>query len=178
MITHIRIILAASCFIASGCAEIHRQADTAKLKATTTQEVIVFRDGTFTIRGKPHRFPFYLADLSATLGPPDRTTHLENVLSTWDRVGIVAYEKKPGDPISAISITFAERDYDFSPSVPFSGTLQYHDVQLTRNSERDDLTAAGLIQDDVLPFLHVADDGDFRIIAEYDRGLVEFAINE
>jgi len=170
--------IAATILLATSCDATPLQNNNVAAQAIIANDsTIVFADGTLTILGTKHRFPFLVANLNETLGPPDRVTRLENCVSTWDKFGIVAYERNPGDPINAISISFGHRDYDFSPKTPFSGMVEYRGFGLSRNSTRRDLIQAGLIQDELLPFLHVADDGEFKIIAEFDDGLVDFSIN-
>jgi hypothetical protein len=138
---------------------------------------IGFSRGKLTINEVEHRFPLELKDLTEIMGPPDRTTHLENVLSTWDESGIVAYEATAGGPIICLSVSFVHRDYEFAPAKNYFGGLEYEGVALSSDSSPADLIKSGLVQDDVLPFIYSAIQGELEIIVNYDNGLVAFSIN-
>ena len=139
---------------------------------------IVFKDRQLILRGKTLLFPFRLAELVAILGPCDRQWKRENILSTWDQAGIVVYEEFPNAPVISLSLSFQAKDHPFSPTCPFSGTIRFGGVELSAQSICEDLIAAGLQQDGLLPFLYIADIDELEIIAEYRDGLTDFSINK
>lgn len=173
---YLRMMLLVGVLLVLGCSNPSSPDPPSEPTADEKENLIAFSDGEFTIAGVSHKIPFLLADLIKTIGPPDRTTHLENVLSTWDKLGIVIFEYDVGEPVDSISVFFRHHDFDFSPEQPFPGTLRFNGVDLHRNSTIADLEAAGLEQDDEIPSLFTLSDQNFTTMVEFNKHLIEFSI--
>lgn len=172
------IITMAFVFLVSfGCGQNKKSLQSNKEDDDTKECVMSFSDGEFVIDGNAHKTPFTLAELVESIGPPDRTAHLANILHTWDRLGIVVYEEGEGAPIGEIRISFQNDMYDFSPKIPFAGTLNYKDIAFNGKSTSADLEAAGLEVDDFSDSSYSVEDGGYTIIADVENGLVSFSIN-
>ena len=170
-----RLFTLAILLLLSGC-DASRQNRPGPVTQYDASETITLKADGISLLGHDLAFPFTVSEMEAIIGPPDRVAQLANNLSTWDDVGIVAYEESPGEPVHSVEISFCQREYDFSPSHGFGGIVLYNDVAISGDSTRDELVSAGLTRDDTLGFLHTAQEGDFEIIATYENGVVGISI--
>ncbi|TWT65010.1 DUF7738 domain-containing protein [Allorhodopirellula solitaria] len=156
-----------------GCNASHQSEPVTGTQSTAGDAITLSADG-IDLLGTSLNFPFTVSEIAKVIGPPDRVSRLANHVSTWDGFGLVVLEESPGDPIVEMDICFHDEDeLDFSPKHGFDGIVRYNSVDISSDSKRMDLVSAGFIQDEMLESLYRAEDGDLKMWAEYDNGLVE-----
>jgi hypothetical protein len=64
-----------------------------------------------------------LSEYVAALGKPSRSTSLQNVIHTYDELGISLYQPLGSEEIISIALDFVQQSYAFSPKSPFRGTM-------------------------------------------------------
>ncbi len=158
-----------------GCgrpASIPAQQQSQSTEASALANQIKFEDSTLTLNGVALQFPCLVEDLRKALGPPDRTTKLIFTISTWDKLGIIAYEGTVGSPVSAIKIYFQKSDDKYCPNATFDGTFEYGGKKLDRKSTKEDLIAAGLAPDNIISHFYSDERGERSVIADYEHAVL------
>lgn len=82
---------------------------------------IEVRAGGVYIQGKPVTKNTTLSDYEAILGKPDRTTRLKNTIYTYDKLGLLLYQKPGQNSILSISLDLIKSNHKFSPNRSFQG---------------------------------------------------------
>jgi hypothetical protein len=85
--------------------------------------VVEVRQGAVLIGGNRVSTATTLTEYHRILGKPDRTTRLKNNIYTYDKLGILLYQRPGEETISAISLDFVKWNYDFSPKNSFQGAF-------------------------------------------------------
>lgn len=108
----------------------------------------ILKDGV-ALNNKQARLPVSYATLVKMIGKPSRTKKGENLIHTWDELGILAYQQPSSKQISEIHFCFKpDSSLSFSPKKPFS-ELAMNGATLTADSSSDDVSAAGFKKGDV-----------------------------
>jgi len=108
----------------------------------------ILQDGV-TLNNKQARFPVSYATLVKMVGKPSRTKKGENLIHTWDELGILAYQQPSSKQVSEIHFCFKpDSSLSFSPKKPFA-ELVMNGTTLTADSTSDDVLAAGFKKGDV-----------------------------
>lgn len=140
----------------------------------------ILKDGV-ALNNKQTRFPVSYATVVKMLGKPSRTKKGENLIHTWDELGILAYQQPSSKQISEIHFCFKpDSSLSFSPKMPFS-ELAMNGATLTADSSSDDVSAAGFKKGDV--FMQAAAGSvkalctfnDFAVPGRREAGLVNIS---
>ncbi len=141
--------------------------------------------------------PTNLNKISSILGDPTRKkiqTQFEiskakkkfgaapNNIFTYDNSGILLYQGVNKKEINSFSIFFEKQDYDFSPSVPFSGTLKLYDAIIDKNTSLTELKKISKIEVSESTFnVNIATSDNYALTFEFNEAndksrLVGFSI--
>lgn len=165
------LIVAAVCCI--GCGDDSGSAPKELQPAARKGSEVIFVGGVLTVDGVDFEFPCKLQKLTDVLGAPDRTSELANTIYTWDDLGFLAYCRPKQDDVHNVTIDFVTQEFDFSPQKGFSGRVTLKNGDVNSTTTTDGLIAAGLQQDEILPFHYSTDDGRYSIIAEVGNGMMQ-----
>ncbi|WP_230254001.1 DUF7738 domain-containing protein [Rhodopirellula halodulae] len=178
MKTLVKVGFAALAFTACTSGDgLMAQSPSAAEKQTVKKLSLSFRDGAFVVEGKAYKFPLSMKVLVSKFGEPDRQRRRAYIISTWDSLGLFAYQKTEDGPVLCLTIAFSELSYAFAPKTPFRGTFRYFDKEINARSTRQELDAAGLNQDDTLTTCHIGYWPGGEVVAEYIESLRELTIN-
>jgi hypothetical protein len=86
---------------------------------------IEFKKSTVYVNGRVIKLPISPKDLRLTLGPPTRTADKLGYISTWDDIGLLAYQESESSDVYQLSVILNNTDmeFDFWPKTVFNGTL-------------------------------------------------------
>jgi len=89
------------------------------------------------------KLPIAENSLRTILGNPDRTTNKANLISTWDKLGVIAYQSIAGEKFSEIAIILdvKQNKFDFTPAQAFSGNLFVDGAAVMASSTRSSINA-------------------------------------
>jgi hypothetical protein len=111
-------------------------------------EYAILKDG-IALNNKQARFPLSYATLVKMVGKPSRMKKGENLIHTWDDIGLLAYQPPSSKLVSEIHFCFKpDSSLSFSPKQAFS-ELSMNGKTLTANSSNDEVLAAGFRKGDV-----------------------------
>lgn len=140
----------------------------------------ILKDGV-ALNNKQARFPVSYSTLVKMIGKPSRTKKGENLIHTWDELGILAYQQPSSKQVSELHFCFKpDSSLSFSPKKPFS-ELAMNGATLTADSTSDDVAAAGFKKGDV--FMQATTGSvkalcrfnDFAVPGQREAGLVNIS---
>jgi hypothetical protein len=99
--------------------------------------MIEIRNDECLIQGTRLNLPLDRPKLIQLLGEPDREVNRTNVILTWDRLGIHAFQYPETTQIHAIELSFVHQEPDFSPHQPFPGLLKIEGIIVSSTSTID-----------------------------------------
>ena len=160
-----RSILFGICVVAVGC-------DSAN-QTGTYSKTVTFKNGQLTLGSATISLPTKIEQLTVLLGKPDRTSRSVNVIYTWDKLGIYAYEKPDSGQVNSVVFSYRRKsDFKFHPRLNFAGKIVLLGGELDAKSSKKDLTRAGLSVT-FLPIVYRAEVPPHSIFAEYRRGRLQ-----
>jgi hypothetical protein len=96
-----------------------------------------------TVGGRRMPLPGDRRALIRLFGEPSFVLELENTLSVWDNLGLVAYQPPGGGPVLALSVILGElTGHGFWPRRPFPGRLTLDGATVTTHATIDGINAA------------------------------------
>jgi len=107
--------------------------------ALTAQPTVEIKKSAFYLNGKIVKLPIPSADLERIIGKPDRSKEGARKISTWDKLGLIAYQKTDSDNFIEIGIVLnvLENKFDFTPDNPYRGSFTIDGAKLTADSTRN-----------------------------------------
>lgn len=139
---------------------------------------IRFADGRINLYGAEFELPADLSIFIAAIGEPDRFVDARNHIYTWDALGVTVFSTAKTQRIDTVEVFFTSDEYDYSPHEGFTGKLWLGGGSIESHADEQMLLSAGLQQDPELPFLYVAEDAGFQIIAELPDTLRSVSIGQ
>jgi hypothetical protein len=100
---------------------------------------IDFDERTLVIDDVAFARPWRLAALKRVLGAPRRVFHLANELHVYDDQGVVVYERPNTGVVTALSIFYAPKDFEFMPAKTFRGTLRLGGVPVDEHTTKSEI---------------------------------------
>lgn len=110
---------------------------------TNTVEV---RRGTVFINGTRVSRTTRLAEYQKILGKPDRVTALQNIIHTYDTLGIRLYQPPGQENVVNISLDFMKQPFAFSPTNSFAGVFTVNGAALRSDFPKSKLPTLSGIQ--------------------------------
>jgi hypothetical protein len=169
------VAVAAMCPWLAGCSK----PSAATLKESK-YEYAILKDG-IALNNKQARFPLSYATLVKMVGKPSRTKKGENLIHTWDDIGLLAYQPPSSKLVSEIHFCFKpDSSLSFSPKQAFS-ELSMNGKTLTANSSNDEVLAAGFKKGDVFMQATIGSVkalcrfNDFAVPGQREAGLVNIS---
>ena len=120
--------------------------------STEEQQLLVelnIGSGDLSINGQTMKVPMTKDEYYRVLGKPDRVIDKSNVIHTWDKIGVWAYEKPKTGMISCLSLLLYDnpkRRLDFTPKSLFSGVLTFDGTRIGADTTPQSLGQLGLQQ--------------------------------
>ena len=143
----------------------------------------ILKDGV-ALNNKQTRFPVSHAALVKMIGKPSRTKKGENLIHTWDELGILAYQPPDSKQVSEIHFCFKpDSSLPFSPKKPFA-ELSMNGTTLTADSSSDDVSAAGFKKGDLFmkattgSVQSLCTFNDFGVPGQRQAGLIEISCSK
>lgn len=91
---------------------------------------------------------------------------------TYDKDGILLYQKPDGSIINSITIDFVEQKYDFSPRETYNSKLIFNAVEINRSTSLAKLKKIpGIIIDDGIYFTNSAELGIYDLTFEFSEAI-------
>ncbi|MFZ1701676.1 MAG: hypothetical protein WBO10_10380 [Pyrinomonadaceae bacterium] len=109
---------------------------------TKTSDVrIEIKNSQFYLSSKLVKLPITANELEKIIGKPDRSLEGVNKVSTWDKLGLVGYQKLGSDDYHEIGIVLdvKENKFEFNPSNTFQGSFIIDGVRVTPASSLNSL---------------------------------------
>ncbi|CAN5333974.1 hypothetical protein BH10ACI2_BH10ACI2_25010 [soil metagenome] len=103
------------------------------------QPTIEIKKSLFYINGIPIQLPIPAAELERIIGKSDRSMEGIRKVSTWDKLGLIGYQKVGSEDFIEIGVILnvAENTFDFMPGSTYTGLLTVDGAKVTANSTRD-----------------------------------------
>lgn len=100
------------------------------------QPGIEVKNSSFYLNGKAIKLPIAVADLEKIIGKADRSVVGARKVSTWDELGLIAYQKEGTDEYLEIGVILdtKENSFEFSPTKPFRGSFTIDGARVTAAS--------------------------------------------
>lgn len=101
-----------------------------------TSTAIEIRNSTVYLNGTQIKLPVEANELEKLIGKADRTFEGARKVSTWDDLGLIAYQKTDDTAFIEIGVILdvKENFFEFSPRQPFSGSFIIDGAKVTRAS--------------------------------------------
>ena len=97
---------------------------------------IEVKGAVLTVNGTKVSMPCEIIELKKLLGEPDRSIQMANLISTWDKLGVLTYQANEMSEVESLSVvlnTADDTDLDFSPKKTFSGELVIDGVTIKQD---------------------------------------------
>lgn len=102
---------------------------------------IEIKNSRFYLASNMVKLPIAASELEKIIGKPDRSREGVNKVSTWDRLGLVGYQKIGSEDYYEIGIILdvKENAFEFNPSSTFQGSFIIDGVKVTSSSSINSL---------------------------------------
>lgn len=93
------------------------------------------------VNGSIVKLPISLTDLEKLIGPPSRTVEKINYISTWDDLGLLAYQKDESSDVFQLSVILNNLDMEieFWPGTVFGGILVIDGARIKSNDSNSSI---------------------------------------
>jgi hypothetical protein len=117
-------------------------ADEQKVPPQPEEVRIAIEGADLVVQGTKVSLPCQLEELVRLLGPGDRVSKLHNWITTWDRLGVIAYCKPETTQVISVGFAFARKTFKFSPQTLFAGRLTLDGAPINTTSSLGNINAA------------------------------------